>query len=192
MNQVLFILKFVTERRLDKVYGQIYDAILDAMLKTRFEWSRGWRNILHYKVNQCYERNQHILLCWYSEDHVQRIERNWLCPRFIENMMGENKKYISTLLGNLWSAGGVDTDIGYAWQDSVLLGKDFAKADKGTVYAIERFDLHLRDVIKKLDYENQIYKTLASYDRMGRENSDVAWKKTDIMEHRFRDGRENP
>ena len=43
------------------------------------------------------------------------------------------------------------------------------------------FDLRPVAIIKKLDLRNPIYKALASYGHMGREDLDVLWEKTDMI-----------
>ena len=55
--------------------------------------------------------------------------------------------------------------------------------DSETAKAIqELFDLRPVAIIKKLDLRKPIYKNLASYGHMGREDLDVAWEKTDISD----------
>lgn len=44
------------------------------------------------------------------------------------------------------------------------------------------FDLRPTAIIKKLDLRKPIYKTLASYGHMGREDLDVTWEKTDMAD----------
>ena len=46
----------------------------------------------------------------------------------------------------------------------------------------ELFDLRPAAIIKKLDLRKPIYKALASYGHMGREDLDVSWEKTDMAD----------
>jgi S-adenosylmethionine synthetase len=46
----------------------------------------------------------------------------------------------------------------------------------------ELFDLRPAAIIKKLDLRKPIYKSLASYGQMGREDLNVAWEKTDMVD----------
>ena len=46
----------------------------------------------------------------------------------------------------------------------------------------ELFDLRPAAIIKKLDLRKPIYKALASYGHMGREDLNVAWEKTDMVD----------
>lgn len=46
----------------------------------------------------------------------------------------------------------------------------------------ELFDLRPAAIIKKLDLRKPIYKALASYGHMGREDLDVSWEKTDMID----------
>ena len=48
--------------------------------------------------------------------------------------------------------------------------------------AQELFDLRPTSIIKKLDLRKPIYKALASYGHMGREDLDVTWEKTDMAD----------
>jgi len=47
----------------------------------------------------------------------------------------------------------------------------------------ELFDLRPAAIIKKLDLRKPIYKALASYGHMGREDLDVLWEKTDMVDN---------
>ena len=56
-------------------------------------------------------------------------------------------------------------------------------SDKKIAEAVEKvFDLRPTAIIKALDLRRPIYRQLASYGHMGREDLDVAWEKTDRVD----------